>query len=402
MGMTSSRNIHILAFCMLVVMLGYGMVMPIIPFYIERFGAGGQEMGWLIASYSLMQMLCAPLWGALSDSIGRKPVIALGMLGYALTLLLFGLSTRFWMLFLARTLSGILSSATMPTSMAYIGDQSSQDERSTGMGKLGAAMGFGIIAGPLIGGQLSFRLLALPFFTGAALALSACLLVLIFLPETAQAQNRPHKKVSANLISILQTTSNPARKLLGLIFIISIGLANFQGIIGLFAIDRFNTNTQQVGLMWAMIGAMLIIGQGLLIGPFINRLGEPRLILFGMAGGMLGFIGIALAGGYTAFLSAIGLLTLAIALAGPTLNSHLSRFGGEQQGTLMGLNSAASSLGRVVGPLLAGYLYDLNMAYPFWSGLAIMGVGALMASRIPQDNSETDTLTSLTKPSDRY
>src|SRR5512139_520947 len=115
MNPASRKNVFILAFTLLVVMLGYGMVMPLMPFLIEQLGAGGRELGWLVSTYSLMQLICAPLWGMLSDRIGRKPVIAIGVLGYAVTLFLFGLATEFWMLFLARTFSGILSSAAMPT-----------------------------------------------------------------------------------------------------------------------------------------------------------------------------------------------------------------------------------------------------------------------------------------------
>ena len=167
----SRKNVRILAFTLLVVMLGYGMVMPVMPFLIEQLGAGGTELGWLVSTYSLMQLICAPLWGMLSDRIGRKPVIAIGVLGYAITLFLFGLATEFWMLFVARTLSGMLSSATMPTAMAYISDNAPEGERSGGMGQLGAAMGAGVIAGPLLGGLLSSRSLSLPFFVGAGLAL---------------------------------------------------------------------------------------------------------------------------------------------------------------------------------------------------------------------------------------
>src|SRR5512134_1983107 len=109
MNATSRKNLFILSFTLLVVMLGYGMVMPIMPFYIEHFGAGGVELGWMTSTYSLMQLICAPLWGVLSDRIGRKFILSIGVLGYAIALFLFGLATSFWMLFLARTLSGILS-----------------------------------------------------------------------------------------------------------------------------------------------------------------------------------------------------------------------------------------------------------------------------------------------------
>ena len=161
MNTTNRKNLLILSFTLLVVMLGYSMAMPLLPFYIERFGVGGTELGWLMSTYSLMQLICAPIWGIVSDRYGRKPILAIGVLGYTITLFLFGLAQSFIMLFIARSLSGILSSATMPTAMAYIGESTEQKEKSKGMGQLGAMVGLGVILGPLMGGYLSTDSLSL-------------------------------------------------------------------------------------------------------------------------------------------------------------------------------------------------------------------------------------------------
>ena len=372
------KNVRILAFTLLVVMLGYGMIMPVMPFLIEQLGAGGTELGWLVSTYSLMQLVCAPLWGMLSDRIGRKPVIAIGVLGYAITLFLFGLATQFWMLFVARTLAGMLSSAAMPTSMAYISDNAPEGERSGGMGQLGAAIGAGVVAGPLLGGLLSSRSLSLPFFVGAALAGVAFLLVLLLLPES-RPDPETAKKQPLRWHDLRQVFSSPAGLLLLLIFIMSFGLANFQGIIGLYAVDKFGFTTGQVGALWMVIGAVLILGQGGLTGPLTKRFGELPLIRLGLAGGAAGFLFISLAVDFPTLLLALGFFTLALALIGPALNAYISQFAGEHQGAVMGLNSAASSLGRVVGPLLAGPLFDLNLEYPLWSGAATLLVGAVLA-----------------------
>jgi len=372
------KNVRILAFTLLVVMLGYGMIMPVMPFLIEQLGAGGTELGWLVSTYSLMQLVCAPLWGMLSDRVGRKPVIAIGVLGYAITLFLFGLATQFWMLFVARTLAGMLSSAAMPTSMAYISDNAPESERSGGMGQLGAAIGAGVVAGPLLGGLLSSRSLSLPFFVGAGLAGVAFLLVLLLLPES-----RPNpetaKKQPLRWQDLRQVISSPAGLLLLLIFVMSFGLANFQGIIGLYAVDKFGFTTRQVGALWMVIGAVLILGQGGLTGPLTKRFGELPLIRLGLAGGAAGFLFISLAVDFPSLLLALGFFTLTLALIGPALNAYISQFAGEHQGAVMGLNSAASSLGRVVGPLLAGPLFDLNVEYPLWSGAVILLAGAVLA-----------------------
>ena len=387
MNAVSRKNIYILAFTLLVVMLGYGMVMPVMPFLIEQLGAGGKELGWLVSTYSLMQLVCAPLWGMLSDRTGRKPIIAVGVLGYAITLFLFGLATEFWMLFVSRTLAGILSSATMPTAMAYISDNSPEKERSGGMGQLGAAVGAGVIVGPLLGGLLSGYSFSLPFFVGAGLALLAFLLVLLLLPE-APLNRTMEPKPSLGWQGVRRVMLSPVGLLLLLIFITSFGLANFQGMIGLYVVDKFGCNTGQVGALWMVIGAVLILGQGGLTGPLTRRFGEPALIRAGLAGGVLGFLLISWAVGFTTLLLALGFFTLALALIGPALNAHISRFAGEHQGSVMGLNSAASSLGRVAGPLLAGSLFDVNIEYPLWSGAATLLVGTLLAVFILRDQKQ--------------
>jgi MFS transporter, DHA1 family, multidrug resistance protein len=370
--MKTPKPTLILSFTLLVVMLGYGMVLPVMPFYIEKLGAGGTELGWLMSTYSLMQLVCAPVWGILSDRFGRKPILTAGVLGYAISLFFFGLADSFWMLFLARTLSGILSSATMPAAMAYISDNAPEKERSRGMGQLGAAMGIGIVVGPLLGGFLSEDSLALPFFIGAGMAFLAFLLVIFILPEshTVQPAAGSGNKLTRDVIR--RTLFSPVGLLLSLVFIMSFGLANFQGIVGLYAVDKFSFSTRQVGGIWMMMGIVMVIAQGLLTGPLTKKFGELPLICAGLAGGVIGFVGMSLAVDYITTLLALSIFILALALIGPALNAYISRFSSDHQGAVMGMNSAASSLGRVAGPLWAGYLYDINIEYPYLSGAAVL------------------------------
>lgn len=374
-----NKNTLILSFTLLVVMLGYGMVLPIMPFYIEKLGAGGRELGWLMATYSLMQLICAPFWGVLSDRIGRKPVLAIGTAGYAIAMFLFGLSTEFWMLFAARTLSGILSSATMPTAMAYIGDNSPEKERSGGMGTLGAAMGVGMVLGPLLGGFLSTLALALPFFVGSGLAFLAFWLVILILPEAHAPQAATQTRPTLSLQLFVNILRGPVAIVLLLVFVMSFGMANFQGIMGLYVVDKFGFNTQQAGAVWMVMGAVLILGQGLLTGPLTEKFGMLPLIRAGLAVGALGFVFMILATDFITTLLALAIFTLALSLMGPALNAYISVFAGEHQGTLMGINSATTSLGRVVGPLWAGYIYDINLEFPYLSGAATLLLGLLIS-----------------------
>jgi DHA1 family multidrug resistance protein-like MFS transporter len=364
---------------LLVVMVGYGLVMPVMPFYIQDLGAGGRELGWLMSTYSLMQLIFAPVWGMLSDRWGRKPVLSIGIFGYAAALLLFGLSTEFWMLFAARTLSGILSSATMPTAMAYIGDNTVEDERSAGMGRLGAAMGIGVVLGPFLGGWLSEVSLQLPFFIGSAAAMLALVLVLLILPESHAHKSISSKRAPWNWHAVRGILLSPAGALLLLIFLIAFGLASFQGIIGLYVIQQLGFLTTQVGALWMVMGAVMILVQGALISPLTRRLGEVTLIRLGMLGSAVGYGMILLAGDFASLLLAVGFLTLFLALVGPALNARISHYAGEHMGGLMGLNSTATSLGRVLGPLWAGPLFDLEQRYPFLGGLGVLLIGFIVS-----------------------
>jgi DHA1 family multidrug resistance protein-like MFS transporter len=292
------------------------------------------------------------------------------------------------MLFLARTLSGILSSATMPTAMAYIGDHAPEKERSKGMGQLGAAMGIGIVIGPLLGGFLSTDSLSLPFFIGAGLAFAAFMLVISILPESRVPQPAAYKRISVNIGTLRKTFLSPVGILLLLIFVMSFGLTSFQGITGLYVVDKFSFNTKQVGAIWMVMGGMLIVVQGTLTAPLTKRFGESFLIRAGLIGGALGFVAMSLAVNYVTTLIALGFFTLALALIGPALNAYISHFAGERQGTVMGLNSAATSLGRVIGPLWAGYLYEINIEFPYLSGAAALVLGLLVSFVGLQDQAE--------------
>ncbi len=369
------KNTLILSFTLLVVMLGYGMVQPIIPFLITKLGASGSDLGILASVYAAMQLVCAPLWGTLSDRIGRKPVLLVGVLGYAIAMFIFGLATRFWMLFVARTFSGVLSSAVMPTSMAYLSDHLPEQERSGAIGKLGAAIGVGVVLGPLLSGFLSTSSLSLPFFVGSGLAALALVLIYLLLPESRLAHSREPAAPSQSFWhreALKQVLLGPVGVLMLLIFIIAFAMTNFQGIIGLYVVEKFDFNTRQVGAIWMVLGAVMIVGQGALSDPLAKRFGEVAVIRSALLVGSIGFITLLLAQGFVPMLCATAFFLLAVALISPALTGYISTFSEENQGAMMGMNTAFASLGRVAGPLWAGFSFDVNRSYPFISGAAAL------------------------------
>ncbi len=382
----SRRNILILSFTLLVVMLGYGMIQPIIPFLITKLGASGRDLGVLASVYAAMQLVCAPFWGTLSDRIGRKPVLMIGVLGYAIAMFIFGLSTRFWMLFVARTFSGVLSSATMPTAMAYLSDNLPEKKRSGAMGQLGAAVGLGVVLGPLLGGLLSTDSLSLPFFVGSALALVSLALVYILLPESRAAPKASPEVAGREKAEnfwrwevLKKVLFSPAGILMLLIFIMSFGMTNFQGIAGLYFLKKYGFDTRQVGAIWMVVGGVMLLSQGLLTGLLTKRFGEVPVIRLGLLVGTVGFLALLWADRFIPILATAGFFILGVALIGPALNAYLSAFGGEHQGALMGLNTAFASLGRVFGPLWGGFIFDINMSYPFSSGAATLLIGFIFS-----------------------
>jgi len=253
---TNRRSLLLLFLTLVVVMMGFGMVIPLLGFYVDHFGAGGWALGLLMSSYAVMQFIFSPIWGSLSDRYGRKPILALGILGNALAQLLFGMATQLWMLFAARILAGILSSATLPTTLAYIGDVTSEDERGGGMGVLGAAMGIGMVIGPGLGGLLAAESLSTPFFLAAALSLAAFLLLLAFLPESLH----PDQRKAGVLLrgpqwrEMGQALLGPLGAPLLLAGIMSFGLTNFEGVFSLYALQRYGYGPERVGFILMLIG----------------------------------------------------------------------------------------------------------------------------------------------------
>jgi DHA1 family multidrug resistance protein-like MFS transporter len=376
------RNIAILFFTLVVIMLGFGMIIPILPFYVDAFGASGSELGLLMATFAAMQFLFAPVWGQLSDRRGRKAILMVGVLGNVITQLFFGLSTSLWMLFAARALAGILSSATLPTAMAYIGDSTADEDRGGGMGMMGAAMGIGMVLGPGIGGWLAAQSLSLPFFVAAGLSTLALPLVFFVLPESLpeEARNQQGDRVRGLQFGDLwKALFSPIGFLLVLSLLVSFGLTNFEGVFGLYAMGRYGYGPGQVGIVLTAIGLTSAVVQGALTGPLTKRWGEARIIRASMLGSAIGFLVMLQARTFAAVLVTVSLFILSNAMLRPAVSSLISRRTTSGQGVAMGLNNSFMSLGRIVGPTWAGFVFDVDIRYPYYSGALVMFAGFVLS-----------------------
>ncbi len=383
MDKSNRKQVAILSFALIVVSLGFGMVIPIFPFYVERMGGGGKELGLLVAVAAVTELVFGPVWGSLSDRVGRKPILMLGMVGYGVSSLLFGLATELWMLYAARALSGVLSAATASTAMAYIGDSTSDEDRGGGMGILGAAGGLGLILGPGFGGWLGGVSLATPFFAAAGISLVSVLLILFLLPESLPAQarqpaERKTKTLQAKRGELWSALLSPIGILLFMAFLASFGLANFEAVFGLYALEKFSYGPERVGVILAVMGLVSTVGK-VFTGTLTRRWGDAPVIKTSLLTGSIGFLVLLSANTYLTILLATGFFILSKTWLRPAVFSLTSKQAAVGQGVAMGLSNSFMSLGRIVGPLWAGFAFDLNFNYPYLSGAAILFVGFLIS-----------------------
>lgn len=366
----NNQAIGILFAILFIVMVGFGIVIPIMPFFVTDLGGGPATLGLFLAAFSLMQFIFAPMWGRLSDQIGRRPILLIGVLGYAVTFVLFGLANKLWMVFVIRVLAGIVSSATLPTSMAYIADTLEGNERSRGMGLMGAAMGAGMIFGPAIGGWLGHNGFALPFFAAGGLAFLVWIFAFFFLPESLKVKREANSAATSKLST--QVVKHPLFLLFILVFVLNFVMAIFQATFVLLAAARAGFGPRETGLIFAVLGVIGIIVQGGLIGRLVKRFGDVKLVKAGMVIAALGMLSIAVSYHMAAVLITAAVLHTGLSLMSPSSSALVTKNTLDGQGASLGLMQSFGSLGRIIGPVIGGVLYDLNISVPYIAGTAVL------------------------------
>lgn len=362
------RLLGLLFVVLFLVMVGFSILFPVEPYYIQAFGATSATMGWLLASFSLGQFVLSPVWGRLSDRAGRKPVMMIGLAGYGLSMALFALAQSIPQLFLARSLSGILSAATLPTAMAVIADTTSQADRAKGMGLLGAAFGLGAIFGPFVGGVLGDVAIRLPFFVTSGVSLVALLFVWRMLPETLKPEQR---EVVPERVSRRKAFQADTSWLYAVAFLATVSLAGLETAFPFFAFDRLGATTRLVGYVFAVMGLAGVIVQGGLVGPIKERIGEERMIPLGLLLSAAALIAMALSRDIVTGAAALAVYAAGHGLIRPANASLITQRTRVGQGLAIGVYDSMDALGRVLGPIVGGSLYLSGQSLPFVTAAAV-------------------------------
>ena len=384
---TSSFAIYILMFNMFITMSGIGLIIPIMPDYLGTFGVAGAALGSLIAVFSFAQFIFSPVSGSLSDQHGRKKIIIFGLLLYSISQLAFGMSTELWMLFAARFFSGIGSAFLIPPMMAFVADVTTFEERGRGMGLLGASMSLGFMIGPGIGGFLSKFGLQFPFYFAAGAALFAAILSMYILPNpvpSAAKENGPRR--TENLFQQLaRSTKTTYFVVLLVMFVFSFGLANFQSTISLYVGIKYNYTPLMIAVVITVGGFVGVIIQTFVIDRLFKRFGEMRVILINLVIAAIAMVSITFVNMFWSILLVATIFSTATALLRPAVNTLVSKLAGDEQGYAAGMMNAYMSLGNMIGPALAGFVFDWKMTAPYFLGTAILltcfGIAATWAKK---------------------
>lgn len=375
------------------------MCIPVLPLYAEQFNATETQNGLLIGVFSLMVFLFAPIWGKLSDRVGRRPVLLLSVLGSAAGYFLMGYANSLLLLFVARIIDGA-SGGNVAAAQAYIADITKSQERSKAMGMIGAAFGLGFIIGPALGGILSDQISAqAPFIFVGILCLVNALMVFLFLPETHTADRRAKHGPALPLSELPRHSDAPLYFNVVLCYLISLAaFAIMTMVFALFGEKRFQLDNKDLGYIMAAIGFIAVIMQGGVIRRLLPKYGEVKLTRFGMVALLIGFILLPLAGSTSAMVWICCLIAVGNSLVQPSLNGLASlSVDAAWQGRAMGLLQSFASLGRGAGALLGGWLLgmDRGMAHygrtPFWVAATLMLITLIFAARlrIPQDRDQS-------------
>lgn len=369
--------------------IGFGIIIPLLPFYTQTLQAGSAALGVLVASFSIMQFLFSPVLGRISDNVGRKPVLLISILVSTFSYVIFAFADSFLLLLLSRVIAGIATETAV--AQAYVADITSETDRASGIGKVGAAHSAGFIIGPSIGGVLSVYGFWAPGFAAAFLTLINLLFVLFFLPESNRS-NRIGKEIesiskNSSTNKILDALKKPViGSVLVIHFVVFLAFSAIPVIVPLLGIAYFALGSTEMSYVFIYIGVVQILLQSVIIGRLARKFGEETLIIMGPLLMMVGVFSMPLVPNILAFLASITIIASGSGIMRTVVPSFLSRLTpADEQGGILGVASSILSIATVPGPLIGGFLFEVAGATAaFFGSAAILAMGLVFSFRVIQ------------------
>ncbi|WP_282942905.1 MFS transporter [Paenibacillus sp. RC67] len=365
-----------------IVFLGVGLIVPVMPSFMNIMHLSGQTMGYLLAAFAFAQLLMSPLAGRWIDTYGRKKMIIIGLFLFSVSEVVFGLGTHVSVLYLSRILGGISGAFIMPAVTAFVADITSVEERSKAMGYISAAISIGFIIGPGIGGFIAELGVRAPFYFAAGFALITCISSLIILKEPLTKQQlleMTQLKKDTNIVSDLKRSLHPQYIIVFIIvFVLAFGLSAYETVFSLYSDHKFGFTPRDIATIITISSIFGVVVQIFMFGKMVDKLGEKKLIQMCLIAGVVLAVASTMISSYLAILLITCFIFLAFDLLRPALTTYLSKTAEKEQGFIAGMNSTYTSFGNIVGPALVGIFFDININYPYLFAAVIMFIGLVI------------------------
>jgi|SRR5271157_321610 len=388
-----TQQVTVLFLSMFIFTLGFGITVPVMPYFAKGMGGSVVDVGLLIAAYSAMELIFAPVWGKISDVIGRRPVIIIGLLGFTIAFAGAGMSTQLWMLYASQIIAGALAAGIFPAAMAYIADSTGPEQRGSLMGLMGAASGLGVIFGPASASLFAMWGLNIPYFAASALGLVTTTVAFMWLKETRH--NAQKLAAAVKPRGMLQVLRSGLLAYFLLMFIAMVIMAILEATFGYLAMDRFGlsetasampvlwnsvmlTATNVMGIAFTFYGISAVITQALVVGKMMEKIGEEKTIIIGLLLSSLGAAMVIVSSGLVSIILSASILAVGAGLMMPSINTAVSkRTDDDSQGVVMGLLGSFNSVGRTLGPVAGGLAYSVAMLLPYAASAVVSLVSAV-------------------------
>lgn len=386
------KRLWVLMLTVFVDMIGFLIVLPLLPFYAERLGADAVSVGALVSIFAAAQLASSPLWGRLSDRYGRRPMILGGLIISAISYLLFESAATVWMLFLSRFVQG-MGAGTVGVVQAYLSDSVPSEDRAKALGWLTAATSAGVMIGPAIGSLSAAYGLIGPGYLAAILCVLNFFFALMWLPESADRESgqKQHSSKGATRRVMADVLRHPKGQVGSVVWIYAMGMMAFMamnGVLALFLERKFGINEKTIGWFFVYVGGISLIMRTVILGPVVRRFGEVWVMRAGALSMALSLAIIPLTGSIPALAFAVLLMPVGTALLFPTSTSLVSRRAAPKEtGLTLGVHQAFGGVARMIGPLWAGLAFEhIGIRSPFWIAAAVMLFVRIFASSVKDDD----------------